>query len=60
MESNLKNIRLENGAKIEEIAELLDISVDEYIDKEDGIISLTNGEKKLLSEYYDTTQESLT
>lgn len=60
MESNLKNIRLENGAKIEEIAELLDISVDEYIDKEDGVISLTNGEKKLLSEYYDTTQESLT
>ncbi|MCY6957466.1 helix-turn-helix domain-containing protein [Clostridium brassicae] len=60
MESNLKNIRLENGAKIEEIAELLNISVDEYINKEDGVISLTNGEKKLLSEYYGTTKESFT
>lgn len=52
MNENLKNIRIENGESAENIAELLNISVSEYIDKEKGVISMTNGEKKLLAEYY--------
>ncbi|QGU96319.1 hypothetical protein GOM49_15535 [Clostridium bovifaecis] len=52
MNENLKNIRIENGETEENIAELLNISVSEYIDKEKGVISTTNGEKKTLSEYY--------
>lgn len=52
MNENLKNIRIENGESTENIAELLNISVSEYIDKEKGVISTTNGEKKVLSEYY--------
>ncbi|MCY6371437.1 hypothetical protein [Clostridium ganghwense] len=52
MKTNLKSIRLENGEKVEEMAELLNISAAEYIDKENGVISLTNGEKEILSEYY--------
>lgn len=50
--TNLKTVRLENGARESDMAELLNISVNEYIDKENGVISLTNGEKELLSEYY--------
>lgn len=50
--TNLKTVRLENGARETDMAELLNISVNEYVDKENGVVSLTNGEKKLLSEYY--------
>jgi transcriptional regulator with XRE-family HTH domain len=52
MNENLKNIRIENSESAENIAELLNISISEYIDKEKGVISMTNGEKKLLAEYY--------
>jgi transcriptional regulator with XRE-family HTH domain len=52
MSENLKNIRIENGESPENIAELLNISFSEYIDKERGVISMTNGEKKLLADYY--------
>ncbi|MFU0824197.1 MULTISPECIES: helix-turn-helix domain-containing protein [Clostridium] len=52
MNENLRNIRIENGETEENIAELLNIPVSEYIDKEKGIISTTNGEKKILAEYY--------
>lgn len=50
--ANLKTVRLENGAREADMAELLNISVNEYVDKENGVISLTNGEKELLSEFY--------
>lgn len=50
--TNLKTARLENGARESDMAELLNISVNEYMDKENGVISLTNGEKQVLSEYY--------
>ncbi|MCY6354636.1 helix-turn-helix domain-containing protein [Clostridium sp. ZS2-4] len=50
--TNLKTARLENGAREADMAELLNISVNEYIDKENGVISLSNGEKQILSEYY--------
>lgn len=52
MNENLKKIRIENGETEDGIAELLNISTSEYIDKEKGVISMTNGEKKVLSEYY--------
>lgn len=52
MNENLKNIRIENGETEENVAELLNLKTSEYIDKENGVISMTNGEKKLLSEYY--------
>ncbi|MGY0373393.1 hypothetical protein [Clostridium sp. JNZ J1-5] len=52
MNENLRKIRIENGEKEDGIAELLNISTSEYIDKEKGVISMTNGEKKVLSEYY--------
>lgn len=34
MNENLRNIRIENGETVENIAELLNIPVSEYIDKE--------------------------
>lgn len=52
MKSNLQKIRLENDAKVEDVAEMLNISKEEYMDKESGVISLTNSEKKILSTYY--------
>ncbi|MEA4825299.1 MAG: hypothetical protein VB130_01510 [Clostridium sp.] len=52
MNENLRKIRIENGETEDGIAELLNISTSEYIDKEKGVISMTNGEKKVLSEYY--------
>lgn len=52
MNENLKTLRIENGETEENIAKLLNISPSEYIDKEKGVISTTNGEKKILSEYY--------
>lgn len=52
MNDNLRKIRIENGETENNIAALLNISVSEYMDKEKGIISTTNGEKKMLAEYY--------
>ncbi|KYH28393.1 MULTISPECIES: helix-turn-helix domain-containing protein [Clostridium] len=59
MNENLRNIRIENGETVENIAELLNIPVSEYIDKEKGIISTTNGEKKILAEYYGVDIDKL-
>lgn len=52
MNENLRKIRIENGETEDGIAELLNISTSEYINKEKAVISMTNGEKKVLSEYY--------
>ncbi len=60
MSENLKNVRIENSETTENIAELLNISVSEYIDKERGVISMTNGEKRLLAEYYGVDINKLT
>lgn len=57
MNKNLKNLRLENGESEKDIAALLNISVSEYIDKEKGIISTTNGEKKKLADFYEVDLE---
>lgn len=52
MKNNLQKIRLENDSKIEDVAEILNISKEEYMDKESGVVSLSNNEKNILSNYY--------
>ncbi|GAA0180725.1 hypothetical protein SH2C18_33680 [Clostridium sediminicola] len=59
MNENLKELRKANGNSEAEIGELLEISADEYIKKENGLINLTNGEKGVLSEYYGIDKKSL-
>lgn len=59
MNENLKELRIKNSNTEAEIGELLDISTGEYIKKESGLISLTNGEKEMLCEYYGVNKNGL-
>lgn len=59
MNENLKELRMKNAITQTEIGELLDISTKEYIQKESGLVSLTNGEKEILCEYYGVENNSL-
>ncbi|KYH35927.1 hypothetical protein CLTEP_03200 [Clostridium tepidiprofundi DSM 19306] len=45
-------LRMQRGESIENIANILNLSVDEYNDKEKGHVCLTNHEKTILREHY--------
>lgn len=59
MHNRLKDFRIKQEKSGEEIANMLNLSEDEYLDKERGKVSLTNYEMKLLCQYYDIGESDL-
>ncbi len=57
LNEKLKDLRIENRNTQTEIGELLDITSQEYEQKEKGKVSLTQAEKNTLAEYYGTKKD---
>ena len=53
LNNSLKKLRINNSESEQEIADILNLSVSEYLDKEEGLVSLTNGEKKVLNDHFN-------